>query len=82
MPNMTTCTRCGVVYEAGSEEQANERFRWCPSCRICTDCDGRGQPLDVCGVEHGPLCPACIKIHNDRHAEETKRDVKNPKVWP
>jgi hypothetical protein len=81
MPSHTTCTKCGCVYEAGSEEQANERSRWCPSCRICTDCEERGGPLGVCGVDHGPLCQACVKIHNDRHAEETKRDIRDPKTW-
>lgn len=30
---ITTCTMCGVLYEAGSEEQANEPGRLCFSCR-------------------------------------------------
>lgn len=29
---ITTCTDCGRLYEAGSEEQANERERWCLAC--------------------------------------------------
>ena len=33
MANVTTCTNCGVIYEAGSEEQANERERLCSRCR-------------------------------------------------
>ncbi len=33
MPNITTCTKCGSLYEAGSEEQANEQERLCYSCR-------------------------------------------------
>ena len=33
MANITTCTTCGQAYEAGSEEQANEPVRICPSCR-------------------------------------------------
>ena len=82
MPNITTCSKCGCVYESGSDEQANERFRWCPSCRICTDCQERGLPLGVCGAEHGPLCSACIKIHNDSHEEQTKRDTADKKEWP
>jgi len=75
MPNLTTCSKCGCVYEAGSDEQANERPRWCPSCRICVDCEERGKPLGLCGLEHGPLCAACVKAHNDRHAEDTEREV-------
>ena len=78
MPNLTTCSKCGCVYESGSDEQANERFRWCPSCRICTDCQERGLPLGVCGAEHGPLCAACVKIHNDSHAEQTQWN--DPKI--
>lgn len=30
---ITTCTRCGALYEAGSEEQAYERDRFCFDCR-------------------------------------------------
>ena len=81
MPNLATCSKCGCIYESGSDEQANERHRWCPSCRICVDCQERGQVLGVCGVEHGPLCSVCIKIHNDSHAEQTERDSKDPKVF-
>lgn len=29
---ITTCTTCGKGYEAGSEEQANEPVRFCPTC--------------------------------------------------
>lgn len=29
---ITTCTTCGKLYEAGSEEQANEPDRPCPTC--------------------------------------------------
>jgi hypothetical protein len=42
MPNITTCTKCGGLYEAGSEEQANEPERFCPSCRKPTAADGKG----------------------------------------
>lgn len=81
MPNLTTCSKCGCVYEAGSNEQANERHRWCPGCRICVDCQERGIVLGVCLAEHGPLCETCIKAHNERHAETTRRDMSDPKVW-
>jgi len=30
--SITTCSRCGGLYEAGSEEQANEPDRLCRSC--------------------------------------------------
>jgi hypothetical protein len=30
---ITTCTTCGDLYEAGSEEQANEPERFCFTCR-------------------------------------------------
>jgi hypothetical protein len=32
MANITTCPECGKLYEAGSEEQANEPGRLCPGC--------------------------------------------------
>jgi hypothetical protein len=32
MPNITTCPECGALYEAGSEEQANEPGRLCRRC--------------------------------------------------
>lgn len=43
MPNVTVCTNCGSLYEAGSEEEANEpsmtisgppthAVRYCPDC--------------------------------------------------
>jgi hypothetical protein len=31
---ITTCTDCHALYEAGSEEQANEPERWCAGCRV------------------------------------------------
>ena len=31
---IATCTDCGTLYEAGSEEQAYETERWCFRCRI------------------------------------------------
>lgn len=40
MPNITSCPNCGQLYDAGSEEAANEplygdyppKGRWCPIC--------------------------------------------------
>lgn len=32
MANITTCSRCHGLYEAGSEEQANEPGRTCLTC--------------------------------------------------
>lgn len=32
MPNITTCSKCSRLYEAGSEETANEPDRLCPWC--------------------------------------------------
>lgn len=32
MPNISACPQCGRLYEAGSEEQANEPDRRCPWC--------------------------------------------------
>lgn len=80
MPNQTTCTRCGCVYEAGSEEQANEQHRWCLSCRMCIGCDDRGGVIGICSAGHGPLCLTCVKSHNERHAETTRRDTRDPKT--
>lgn len=42
MANITTCTSCGKAYEAGSEEQANERVRACPDCTHRTHVERRG----------------------------------------
>lgn len=55
MANVTTCPECGKLYEAGSEEQANEPGRLCPVCfgalvspppRICAKC---GKPVKHLG---------------------------------
>lgn len=48
MPNITTCTGCGALYEAGSEEAANEQFRLCPPC-LC--------PEDVLDHDQEPIDP-------------------------
>lgn len=31
---ITTCTKCGKLYEAGSEDQANEPDRLCRECAM------------------------------------------------
>lgn len=36
---ITTCTKCGNCYDAGSEEEANEPERFCPTCRLTTPHD-------------------------------------------
>lgn len=46
MPNITTCTKCGGLYEAGSEEQANERVRFCSDCL-------RGTPAGIAAAVNG-----------------------------
>ena len=60
MPNITTCTHCGKLYEASSEETANERVRLCPTCQamndLCPVCGGE-RHLTGCFVghcNHGP----------------------------
>lgn len=44
---ITTCTDCGGAYEAGSEEQAYERERWCFRCREFRKMRDRGEPVSV-----------------------------------
>lgn len=50
----TTCTMCGALYEAGSEEQANELVRLCVACRT--------KPPDDCphGRWKGETCLDCL----------------------
>lgn len=74
---ITTCTTCGGLYEAGSEEQANEPSRPCPSCRRQEQSPSRqSDRCDKCGrvatdlfVPHeGPchnqrLCDLCYRKH-------------------
>lgn len=49
MPNITTCRYCGTLYEAGSEESANEPGRLCRECaRI------EPSPVDSLGNITGP----------------------------
>ncbi len=51
---ITTCTKCGKLYEAGSEEQANEPGRLCLSC-IRGETSGASLANAVCE----PLKEAC-----------------------
>lgn len=53
MPNVTTCTECGGLYEAGSEEQANERVRLCFACRAPNETALR-ELLRVSKLAHAP----------------------------
>jgi hypothetical protein len=68
VPNVTTCTECGKLYEAGSEEQANEVSRWCPSCRgsrscVLCRCEAvarrYGYPVCTYHLSHGESDPPC-----------------------
>lgn len=55
---ITVCTDCGSLYDAGSDEQANEpEERWCPKCRpvYCHECSKAGG-ADM-PIYHVP--PAC-----------------------
>jgi len=57
MANITTCTRCGALYEAGSEETANESVRVCP---LCSDaCPGCGRVLITEGERRSGQCEEC-----------------------
>jgi hypothetical protein len=55
---ITTCTDCGSLYEAGSEEQAYEPKRWCFLCRRrrsvpappATDADAHQEGADAPGA--------------------------------
>jgi hypothetical protein len=38
MPHITTCPKCGKLYEAQSEEAANEPDICNPQARWCRDC--------------------------------------------
>ena len=46
----------------------------------CDDCGDTLKPTGPCGVGHFPLCPECVRVHNDRHAEDTKRDLRQCEV--
>lgn len=55
---ITNCSICGTLYEAGSEEQANEPDRMCRWCvRHMTDCTCTRSLLGARGP-HKDTCPA------------------------
>lgn len=55
---ITTCTRRGGLYEAGSEEQANEPERFCFTCRKIP------QPAATPPTFGGGLFSTCGKIND------------------
>ena len=66
MANITTCTRCGNAYEAGSEEQANEpagedgRGRLCFTCRLPYPwCIGAPTKADCIKIGYCTRKPSC-----------------------
>lgn len=67
MPNITNCTRCQAIYEAGSEEQANEHPRFCGDCRkligvtICPECY-QERRRDEDRIRRGFKCRVCDEI--------------------
>ena len=75
MANITTCSRCGGLYEAGSEEQANEPGRLCLTCfaaaefddddasaLICDPMACKHEPVTDYGVGDVMWCPICGSI--------------------
>jgi hypothetical protein len=70
MANITTCPECGSLYEAGSEEQANEPGRLCRRCWAALAPVAQYVTIDVyrdeledahaAGVPHPSAnCPRC-----------------------
>lgn len=64
---IATCTRCGTLYEAGSEEQANEQERLCFGCRYgyCQDC-GLHKERET---KHLLRCSPCQSAWNEKMRE-------------
>lgn len=46
MPNITTCTGCGCLHEACSEEAAHEPERLCFGCQRGAEAERAGLTLD------------------------------------
>lgn len=49
MSAITTCTKCGSLYEESSEEQANAPDRECTKCYLaaCGKSDGKPDEMDL-----------------------------------
>lgn len=86
MSCQTTCTICGALYEAGSEEQANELVRYCRACTNNLEAAHEPGPgrfpfaegkCSRCGVrvepmrEGDPVPELCNNCENVRAAERS-----------
>ena len=67
MANVTTCPKCGFLYEAWSEEEANDPHRQCHSCTIREN--GIGTLCPVLS-ESGARC-LLLDRHNCQHVFPT-----------
>lgn len=86
MPNITTCSKCSTLYEAGSEEQANEADRLCPKCvpkgPLCQDCGKK--PATCFGAYEGQkpetfACDECCGHGNeDGHCHPIEDHPNHP----
>ena len=69
---ITTCTVCGQLYEAGSEEQANEPERLCFWCRTvkrngaCRDCGLSTLQLEL---DSANRCILCARVWREKMKE-------------
>jgi hypothetical protein len=65
---ITTCSRCGALYEAGSEEQANEPDRLCRRCFAAAKRRPNVLENERLGYPHDwPSCPGCGMPALDGH---------------
>ena len=74
MPNITNCSSCHSLYEAGSEEQANDPDRLCPPCFFGAEqqklCEEQGFP------HFAPLSGRCFTCGKDATDEEWIYDLQ------
>jgi hypothetical protein len=56
---ITTCTRCGCLYEARSEEAACSPGGLCPPCFRSVNVVPSEPIRDRDPVANGPICPRC-----------------------